>query len=156
MNVMRRVRLPWRLVGALGAVIVLGAGLFVSVAPAGADSSHVEGSYWLDAQSSVDHHSFHVVTGLASGGVITSIVSDDPATEVGQWSLDDNKVVATFYSFAVAPTGPVGTVKVHITAKLREDRLTGTYTATGTTTAGGPLFPPDHGTFSGKRIKAGD
>jgi hypothetical protein len=32
--------------------------------------------------------------------------------------------------------------------------MTGTYTATGVAEDGGALFPPDSGSFSGKRVEA--
>jgi hypothetical protein len=143
--------------GVLATLAVLGGAILFAALPATAgDDSHVEGSYWLEGQSNVDHHPFHVVSALSPGGVITSIVSTDTATEVGQWALDDDHaLVAKFYAFATAPDGtPIGTATVRIKGKVRGGTLSGTYWATGTTTSGSELFPPDNGTFSGKRIKA--
>jgi hypothetical protein len=142
--------------GVLATLAVLGGAILFAALPATAgDDSHVEGSYWLDGQSNVDHHTFHVVSALTSGGVITNIISDDPSTQVGQWALDDDhNLVAKFYSFAFGPNALVGTVTVSIKAKVHGDTFSGTYWATGTTTSGSQLFPPDSGTFGGKRVKA--
>jgi NAD(P)-dependent dehydrogenase (short-subunit alcohol dehydrogenase family) len=78
-----------------------------------------------------------------------------PAPPVGQWAFDGHhNVVVTFTAFEVGPNGPLGTVTVHIKARVRGDAMTGTYTATGVAPNGGALFPPDNGSFSGTRVTA--
>jgi hypothetical protein len=89
-----------------GARRARGSGLVGTLPASARDNAHVEGAYSLDATSSTSPHTFNVVAALSPGGVITAVVSDDPATELGQWALDGHRnVVATFYAFETGPNG---------------------------------------------------
>src|SRR2546423_12406867 len=133
MPMVRRWVRSWKVMSAVVAFAAVAGAVLLGALPVSArDNSHVEGTYSLAAKSSIDQHTFTVAAGLSAGGVITAIVSDDPATELGEWGFDSyHNVVATFYAFEVGPNGPEGTVTIHIKARVRGETMSGTYIAAG-------------------------
>jgi hypothetical protein len=148
----------------LGAAGVGGLGLLATLAtPATAwaspNTNGPNGSYLINGKSAVmvPTHTFQAISTFAPGGSYVHIDTDTPnGTSLGQWaSPEQGDFVVTFHNFVFDPSGNlVGTVTVHVDGGFESDTVHGLYRATGQTTTGGQLFPPDNGTFHGTRIRA--
>ena len=138
---------------AAGSVLVAGAGV-------GAASAHDKGlvGSWLVTHRTTKPsppETGKTVVSIIAGGVI--IANDiDPWGPVGSGSWESrsgNRFVATFWSgFPAEGKDPAGTVRIQVSGKLANDKVSGTFKVTVYPKKGKQLTAS--GTFTGTRLAA--
>ncbi len=130
------------------------AALVAGAAPAGAAGLTVRGAWLITPKTAAGPAGFQAVAAFAAGGVFITIGSDEDGTGLGEWTSPSKGHFAfTYLNFHFGSDGSLSnTVKVAAAGTFKAKSLTGHATLTAVDPTGNPLFPPQHFSFTGKRI----
>lgn len=141
---------------AAGGVLVAGAGVGSAAAH---DSSNALLGSWLvthrDNPPGPPNVGRTVVSVIAGGVIIGNDIDPPGPVSSGSWSYRGNgRFVATLWAgFPAEGTNPAGTYRLQVSGRLRDRKVSGTFTVT-VFPKGGKPFRAATGTFEGRKIPA--
>lgn len=144
---------------AAGGALVVGAGTGAASASGNGDGHGLLGAWWVEHTNDppADPDPGVTVVGFAAGGVLVATdIQPAGGTSTGAWSMDGNRFRATFWGAAPgeAEGDPGISIQIRARGRLREGRLSGTFTVTGYAGDGTTVIFSATGTFTGTRLAA--
>src|SRR5687767_11070485 len=138
---------------AAGGALAVGTGVGAASASGHGDDRHgLLGAWWIEHTNDppADPDPGVTVVGFAAGGVVVATdIQPAGATSTGAWSMDGNRFRATFWGAAPGEVegDPGISIRIRARGRLREGRLSGTFTVTGYAGDGTTVVFSATGTF---------